>query len=1274
MTRKVIIILCLFCMQYVHADNSKVEEYIEAADVCYWIGLQENGNLDDFDSGINYLEKAEMLLNTLELQSKYQPIIDNMRSDLEQQWDMAHDTISGVFPLARYFKGTLFYDPSILNTYEIVDDADIVAVCNSIENLKNRVEAYWLPTVQIDVLFVSNPVKREYENEALYIFNGASRFYVHNAKELAQILTPVEIQDLYKSNINTSLRNKLYKILKCDRFILVNIPELKTAGKRIMCISEGTIFSGNEPEMTIYSMGFSRILEGKMTQIVCINALCLAAGIVVYVLFRTKNNKFNIQLVLSASLLWFIGRITPYFIISFISFARPSPETLAILAFWWPCLLGLLFFVIPVLICRIIASKFPFFGISQRFFSNPLIYVVISLGVLSYLATPILAYCTEGIFSFVLVACGIIMLSLFSGRVLNPFDPLPVSWSGIMVIMICILSFGITSLQLNYVIFCTIASLLLFFYAKSNKKEKSISNDQPEQAHHSQPATVEHLAHAAIEPAYFETANYHKLYDAAKPFINKKESAIICINGKPGLGKSSAVKHLCETITDKFTDDVEILKGHCSQDTEGANPYSPFQSALANFFEVDIFAPMEGQANNVNELFDGVLSSLIPFSDILFASEGSGDLSSTSSKEELFVSISKVLNKIRQKKSIVFFIDNVDFISSVSIELTQYLIDKLSTNGQNPVLWVLAGRNIQSKDGIGKLISNSIEFQTNDFEEQCNILTSSLGFDYSTAELLLNKLQDSNGNLFWTLTAITFLAKEGCFSVSNEQFVLSEEYQGNEPLPVPDELQSVVLDAVDENSDNRIILELACCLGVKFRADVIAQALRKDYLSVLSILRQIQEDSGLIIDIPDKDGLFAFRSSIVFELLRSRLGITSNREYLSEMLKEYYSRIASSLEDHFGRPGVTKKDIALFYFLGGNFKKAVIYSLEAAMIAISEFDKYTAKKFLERAKMSADICNLNSEYEFDILKIEFNIAHIFRDECISAGESALNYYANNQGISPDKSILIARTIYDAAGINGDQNLFAKVVEIGNAVFNNPESSLLEKAEGIHFAGLAMPLNNPDGRKEALTKAYDLLKEDTDNLSEIARISNSLAEQLSYGNENDKIFAEKLFNESISIKLMPDHRDIPGLARSYGGLGRLNLFANQPDIAKAKDCFNKDLQYSIDIGDIAGQSQMYSLLAFCDRKEKLFQKAIEHYSMSIELSVGTTDLTFAKIGMLECYIALDDKANLKKIGQELLEIINTGIPNKCITQLKQAVSNIKDNAQWVSDLTKAASKL
>lgn len=101
--------------------RSEIDRQILHAETYYWFGMAEQGNMTAFRKGLWHLSQAEEQLAAVSLSTddkeRYASRIEGLRVDLDEQIEIAHDTLFGVFPLMRFITQTLFAEATTLDTF-----------------------------------------------------------------------------------------------------------------------------------------------------------------------------------------------------------------------------------------------------------------------------------------------------------------------------------------------------------------------------------------------------------------------------------------------------------------------------------------------------------------------------------------------------------------------------------------------------------------------------------------------------------------------------------------------------------------------------------------------------------------------------------------------------------------------------------------------------------------------------------------------------------------------------------------------------------------------------------------------------------------------------------------------------------------------------------------------------------------------------------------------------------------------------------------------------
>ena len=199
----------------------------------------------------------------------------------------------------------------------------------------------------------------------------------------------------------------------------------------------------------------------------------------------------------------------------------------------------------------------------------------------------------------------------------------------------------------------------------------------------------------------------------------------------------------------------------------------------------------------------------------------------------------------------------------------------------------------------------------------------------------------------------------------------------------------------------------------------------------------------------------------------------------------------------------------------------------------------------------------NVPFDVENLKIDCDEAHVTgRDRPVVADRAlALIDGAHDRDpIAADHELiaLVALACYDAGRDTSGQHHFANAARLARRLIDECAVPL-EQASGYHLLGVSLPTAHVADRLAALRRRWRSSTSKhrpppTPCCSRCA--SSALAEQLSGGSSADRQQARALFEQGLAIRKENQLGDLPGQARTYGGLGRLAFFADPPDYETA----------------------------------------------------------------------------------------------------------------------------
>ncbi|MBT4502083.1 MAG: AAA family ATPase [Gemmatimonadetes bacterium] len=1280
-------------------SSSTIEEQIHHAKTYFWLGIKENGNMDALHRGSTYLKKALQLLEmesslSIEERASLEREIAILESDLFEQRELSFDTFYGIFPLTRLLVPTLFSDAAAAGTFEMIDDPDIIAATTAAAKLSEAILDRWSSQPQFDIVLNSIPRNPALENEVLYAFSALPKLYVHNTLEVMEQLTPEQLEAYRANAIDPEIKNRLCEGFGISRLLVVTIRLNDLVDDNYFFSLNGRLYDRRQDESiaSVSRMGFCRDRREQFGTLTCINGLLLIAALASFaLLYRLRRKAWPafplFPLIPFAG--FFVGRTTPWVLIPVLSSIAPPPENLAKLSFWWPCLFGIVIFAGPVIIFRLAGARLNFltrcFNMNAR---GGAVGAAIGTGVCAYLAGPLFLLKPEQALEALLpLLLGGTFLFWLLGRVLDEEDrEVPLAIGVLVGILSLAMGAAICCLNPSYLWMISTASILMMggvlggLECDPESPEETPSLALPDRHI---PTTIDELIAHAENPTYHRFQDFNETWNRVEPLLGERTTRL-ALYGPAGRGKTAMARALIGKLrqdSGKRRRKIALLAGECPQPLEKKVEvsYAPFQQALARHFRVNILTPPEAQMTQIDSALEGLFDSVVPFAGLLLPS-GEETYNAPASKEEIFLSIARTLRKLAEKQHVILFIDDAHWLDEASKELLLYLLQEFPSGGQVPLAVVVTGRDVKELDDLG-FGECSCEVKKLEDLQRIDLLETSLGLARATAKRIVRETGDlegeDKGGLFWLFHVIVHLARLQAFELDKNGFTWTAEYRKKEQLPLPDEMRSALEEELKQFPRYRPVLECAACLGLEFRGSVLAESLEIGRLEMLQLLGKIEEETGIIRDIGESDDIYSFKSSFMLQVIRKTLRIEAQGPKSSEVpqvIREYHARVASALE------AMADKSPAEFFAMAGHFYAAGAryaerghrYCLQAARTACTSkslYDFPRAHQYLEMAEECLTILGHDDGIAVERLTVRFQEAHVTSRQRLEVAEEGLQYMEQqgNEAIPFSLLTLVTRAYYDAGNPTSGQEWFAAAAQLGARMIQQ-STTPCERAEGLHFVGISLPLNQPAEREENLRESLILLNElPAENLQAqalLARVANSLAEQLSRGKSVEiRDEAQRLFKQSIAIKEHPELMDRTGLAMSHGGLGRLHLlFSDPPDIPNARHHLAEDLRLSEKIGDVGGQSQMHTLLGDCTLKDETgnevgnLRKARGHYERAMELAeeladAGTSHFFFAGAGLFECLYKLEAKNYWEALGNKILEVAHkSSIPKPPATRL------------------------
>lgn len=1273
----------------------QVEQELLHAETYYWFGMAEQGNLAAFDKGLMHLGRASKLLTSIAESDPaavgYRARIAGLRTDLDEQIDIAHDTLYGLFPMTRFLDRSIFAESTSLGTFELIDDPTVMATTSAARKLSLETIQQWTGRHHLDVVFTSVPHNPQLENEALYLFNTHPKYFVHNGREVVDALDADRLARFQAGVVTPEIKNDLLRAFGVGDVLIVLVREVDVVDDDYFYIVEGKIYRTDQDAAThdFAVMGFSRDRNARFAPIVLINLLLL--GVAYAAFWGQSNLRHRATVRTSAGTLallplvaFCVGRCTPWVVGPLLSKIAPIPETLAVVSFWIPCLAGAAITVVPMIVFWLISKRlariWPVLTIDGRAVA---VFVAIGAGAAGYLSVPLLLYMREGALVVLAAATvGVVGLGYLLGRTLDGVDRLSMSVAAVPLGLS--LLYGAAMFQClagwawGAVALVVVASAVpVLFDVRSRTTDTNPQTAKP--AGRSEGAMVPVAGPAAnvamldklvASPRYQRPPDYDGYLSIVEPVLEGRTSHL-SLFGPTGSGLSATAGAIVDDLTGQLGNrgiNAILMCGECSHAVGEPAPYGAFRKALAGHFEIEFLAAPQSKLAEIDAALGEVFQSVLPFAGVLFPPAADSS-AYASGGNEIVPSIVWMLRRLAKTKPVLLVIDDVQWIDESSRALLKHLIGEFPPGGPDAIALIVAGHDRATLIDLGFEAGSRAEIELPTSDHQMQILTGGVGLSPSAAQLITERVGASTvaqGGLVFLLQIVANLARAGVFVRTADGMALRDGRWPDDVL-VPDELRDVLVEQLDRFPQYRMIIECAACASDarEFSAGVVAEVLARPRLELLADLDRIDRETSLIRDVRQRDDVFAFQSSIMLDAIRDELKISERGPASSDVpqiVREYHGRLGACLEKSLEANSNKLYAVANHYYAAGAAlaERGTKYSLEAARASCAVLDFNAAENYLSRADECAVVAGQADLVAAERLEIECRRAHLtgqYQDHVEAANKGA-EYLAETPDCSTRLLLAIAQVQYDAAKSGDDGRWLTRALDIGHRVIQRATSSR-DEAAGRHFVGISLPIEQRDERQRQLRLALSLAE---DNPTEppdyelLGKVMGSLAETLSRGNAAERAEAKALFQRRLAISDTHQVGDPRGQAMTHGGLGRLAFYYQPKDIAAAAFHFRKDLEISEAIGDQQGQIQMHSLLGACGLEEDDVEKALFHYHRSWEMSRHATNQLFAGAGLLACYGRTMQEEAFDQLTCRLLELARDGVPEMCAEELVAALTS------------------
>ena len=415
----------------------------------------------------------------------------------------------------------------------------------------------------------------------------------------------------------------------------------------------------------------------------------------------------------------------------------------------------------------------------------------------------------------------------------------------------------------------------------------------------------------------------------------------VFISGEAGSGKTRLVEEFLQKAGKK---NVAVLSGWCLGDI--AVPYFPFMEAFNAYFSEkgkEKIQPSISQSSGVNAKLctdeESEIEAWLKGPKEPGKTDKLQNLTPQAWQDLTVAAVTKALLSISDQKTVILFIDDLQWADSASLSLLHYIsrsirlakVLVLGTFRSEELSPIAGGRphplietlRLMNREELFK----EIKLPSLDPATITNLAEQMVGGSLYS-ELAARLTEESHGNPLFVVESLRMLSENGSLIQDSGHWRLSIDEVG-----IPTKIKDIILRRVGMLKPNqRRILDLASVIGEKFDVELLGEVLGQDSLEVLEALSTVEQATSLV---SCEGNLYQFDHA------KSREAIYE--EISPALRKGYHARIAEKMKARSkNEKDVQVSDLAYHYLQAGNKEKALQYALAAGEDALARFSNAEA--------------------------------------------------------------------------------------------------------------------------------------------------------------------------------------------------------------------------------------------------------------------------------------------------------------------------------------------
>ncbi|MEF8835062.1 MAG: tetratricopeptide repeat protein [Candidatus Thermoplasmatota archaeon] len=657
-----------------------------------------------------------------------------------------------------------------------------------------------------------------------------------------------------------------------------------------------------------------------------------------------------------------------------------------------------------------------------------------------------------------------------------------------------------------------------------------------------------------------------------KEYLGEKEDknvSTLLLKGYMGVGKTHFVKKIEEDLRDKGFDFYEGKSYF-----EGCPPLFPFQNIFSEILEEK---PEIVEEDRILELFNTEKK------------DWKDEVESFNfSDESFFNKMKNVLESLSSQRSIVLFIDNLQWIDSISFRFIKYLTDELEEN-----LVTLLGAyrkeevdnpssDISTEYVVNSSNSKTIEIEPFNWNNSRKLLVTKIGRNDIPREFV-EMIHELTGGISLFIEALTDKMLE-----NDTLQPLKEKYPKTfEEVKLPEKVKDLYdLKFKHLDPQEKEVLQLSSCIDDNFSEGLILSAMQGE-----------EKETKEIIEYLKRADVLHDTSENTLDFTHEMTRFTVYKSLSKSKRKSLHERIAESLRDI-----DEEKDVNHHFMLGKHLEKIEKFK-EAVRSYLRGADKaeeiYRNEKAVQLYKSALKLLEKYPVTGIDENKIHENLAEVLeRNEDHSEAIDHLKKAKRETDDNKRRLVSLHRKMAGCLSNKSQYKKATKHIEEGQKILSQieqiPSEVEKEKCKLLKEKGMVCLRKNEFEKCENIFKEMKDLSEKIDSIEDKAEAIHYLGAIAYYRSDFDQ--AKEHLQRSIEIR--KNSEDLMGLADSYNNLGVVFRKLQEPE--KALEYYKKANEIEKEIGDQEGAPYALDNIGIIYHDLGKLDKSIEYHKKCLDI--------------------------------------------------------------------------